>query len=190
MRRYVAIRNFLECLNDDDLIVCSGEGISREVYEYDKKSYFYVLDSFGMALSLALGMAVSTDKKIFVLVDDADFIAGLSSAVQMTISQCKNIFCVIFNSGYYQNYESNLFSISGNVKTMKVLLYGLGFVFYVFNGHFKTKKSRENVKSILNNVVGPIAILIDVDVGLNNKLKELDFSKECIKDRICNFIND
>lgn len=188
MKRYSVIKYFLECLDDDDVVVLSGEGIGKEAFQYDRDGYFYVVDSFGLAPSLALGLAMVTRKRVFVLVDDADFIAELSSGAQMSISQCKNISYIVLNSGFYQD-ESNLPTICSNIKTMKVLLYGLGFVFYDFTNYFKNKSSRENMKRIIKNLKGPTAILVNVDKGINKKIKKLKFSKEKMRDRIYNFIS-
>jgi hypothetical protein len=187
MKRYKAIEHFLDCLNDDDVVVLAGKGICKESYKYDRDGYFYMIDSEDLAASTALGLAVAVENRVFVLVDDFCFISELSSAVQIAVSGCKNVFYVVFNSGYYQD-DTDLPTVGSNVKTMKVLLYGLGFVYYEFTNYLKNKQSRDNMKKIIDNLKGPTAILINVDKGLDKKLDEIELSKEKNKDRIVEFI--
>jgi thiamine pyrophosphate-dependent acetolactate synthase large subunit-like protein len=72
MKRYSVIKNFTNLLKDNDIVIFSGKNMCKEAYQYDKPGYFYIDDTFGLSVSFALGIAMSTDKRVFVFVGEGD----------------------------------------------------------------------------------------------------------------------
>lgn len=187
MRRHIVIREFLKYLEDNDVAIFSENEMSKEAFQYDREGNFYITDSPGSALSIALGIAMNTDKRIFVFVNDECFLRDVGAATQAAVSKCINIFYVMLNSGYYQSsgFQPTIFE---GLVGIKSFLFGSGFVVYDFSHYFE-KKDFSVMHSIINNVKGPMTILVKVDKGLKKGLKNLN-SKINFKERIMNFIND
>lgn len=189
MKRYRAIRDFLSCLEQNDVAVFSGESISKEAYLYDKKGYFYTTDSYGMAPSLALGIAMSTDKRTFIFDGDGSCMMELSSLAQIAASKTNNIFYVILDNGCYQAAGGQP-TIFREMSSVKGFIFSLGFTVFELTNYFKSKSSVLKMQKIVRNLRGPAAIIIKVDKGVNNKIGDLDIDKIELRDRITEFIKD
>jgi len=187
MKRYIVIREFLKCLEDNDIAIFSENEMSKEAFQYDREGSFYITDSPGSALSIALGVAMNTNKRVFVFINDECFLREVGAAAQAAVSKCVNIFYVMLNSGYYQSsgFQPTIFEGFAGIKSF---LYGSGFIVYDFSHYFKDK-AFSVIHSIINNVKGPMAILIKIDKGLKKGLKNLD-NKINFKERLMSFIND
>lgn len=189
MKRYRAIKDFLFCLEENDIVVFSGENISREAYQYDRKGYFYVLDSYGVGPSLALGMAMFTDKRVFVIDGDGGFMMELGTAAQMAVSRCQNIFYVVLDNGCYQSAGGHP-TIFREISAVKGFIFNLGFTVYEFTPYFTNKKSISNMCKMVKNMKGPAMIRIKVDKGHKKDIENVNISKNELKKRITSFINN
>ena len=189
MKRYRVIKEFLSCLKDNDVAIFAGEDLSKEACPYDREGNFYILDSPGVASSVALGIAMNTNKRIFIFAGDGECLMELGAYAQTAVSKCKNIFCVILDNDCYQAAGGSP-TIFRSVNSMTGVLFNLGFVFQNYTPHFRKKISVPYMTKKIGNLVGPIAILIEVDKGYKKDLEELDFSKIDIRNRIIEFINN
>lgn len=175
MKRQGVIKLFSSYLKENDLAIFAGNNICKEAYLYDRKGNFYVEDETGIGLSLALGMAMCTDKRVFIFCDDYYFLKELSASMHIALSKCKNIFLVVLVSGEYQHTGRNP-TVFKEVPAFKTILFGMGFLINDYTKHFETVQSSKSVKSILKNLYGPVVILMYVDLGENKKVEEISLT--------------
>ena len=190
MKRQNIIKLFSSYLEDNDLAVFAGNNICKEAFLYDRKGNFYVEDETGIGLSLALGMAMCTDKRVFIFCDDYYFLKELSVSVHIALSRCKNIFLVIMASGEYQYSGGHNPTIFNEINAPKTVLFGMGFIINDYTKHFSNVHSAKEVKNILKSLYGPIAIVIYVDLGENKKVGEITLTNEERVGRLTTFLSD
>lgn len=181
MKRQGIIKLFSSYLNDNDLAIFAGNNICREACFNDREGNFYVEDETGIGLSLALGMAMCTDKRVFIFCDDYYFLKELSASMHIALSKCKNIFLVVLVSGEYQHTEGHNPTVFKEVPAFKTVLFGMGFLINDYTKHFSNIQRAKEVKGILKSLYGPVAILIYVDSGENKKAEEITLT---IKERV------
>lgn len=188
MKRFTLSRLFLALLEDNDVVIIAGKGLCEEAFRYDKSNYFYIEKSNGIASSVALGIAMHTDKRVFVLCSDDDFLKEMGSATQMAISGCNNIFYVIFNEGVYSD-DGGSPTIFRSVPSVMGMLFDFGFGVSDYSDFFNKKGSMKQLKHTLDRAKGPRAILVDVSKG-HKKFDDLPYSEVELKNRINEFICD
>ena len=78
MLRADAVRQVVEALPDDHLLVACNGMIGREVFTArDRESTFYMIGSMGLALSIGLGVAqCRPDRQVVVLDGDGNVLMG------------------------------------------------------------------------------------------------------------------
>lgn len=188
MKRFTLSRLFLALLEDNDVVIVSGKGLCEEAFRYDNKNYFYIKKSNGVASSVALGIAMHTDKRVFVLCSDYDFLKEMSSAPQMAVSGCNNIFYVIFNEGIYSD-DGGSPTIFKAIPSIMGLFFDFGFGVSDYSDFFYNKGSMSQLKHTLDRTKGPRAIIIDVGKG-DKKFDGVSYSEVELKNRISEFICD
>lgn len=189
MKRIRLIKDFLLCMRDNDVAIFSGRDLSREAFQYDSDRNFYVLDDSGVTISLALGVAMSTDKRVFVFSGDGNFLYNIGSYAQTAVSKCKNIFNVILDNGCYQAAGGHP-TIFRELSAPKGIVFSMGFLTYDFTSFFNRRIPVKEVTKTIDNLVGPAFILIDVDKGYKKGMKDIDVSEVELRDRTTNFIKN
>jgi len=189
MKRYAIIRRFIERLNDDDIAIFCGEQICKEAFVEDRPGNFYITSGQSIAASLAIGMASGTDKNIYIFSGEGNFLREAGALIQIFASQLRNIFYVLLNDGCYQSAKEypNIFN---NMDNPKGFFYNIGFVLHDFTYFFQGKRFLKDMKAFMDDMVGPLVILVDVDKGLNNNLGAISYSELEAVDRIIDFITD
>ena len=188
MKRFTLSRLFLALLEDNDVVIIVGKGLCEEAFRYDKRNYFYIEKSNGIASSVALGIAMHTDKRVFVLCSDDDFLKEMGSTAQMAVSGCSNIFYVLFNEGIYSD-DGGSPTIFRSIPSVMGMLFDFGFGVSDYSDFFDKKGDMKQLKHTLDRTKGPRAILIDVSEG-HKKFDDLPYSEMELKNRINEFICD
>ena len=152
MKRSMAVREFIKLLQDDDIIVASGDTMCKEAYQFDRPSLFYFSDDT-IAQSAALGMANGTEKRIFVLCTDTILQQDLDFIMQLGLSKKKNIYCVVF----YDEQDNSL--ISGSRSFMGTV-FNLGAETFDYTPYFKKLSEVSKVKGHVEVILGPAIILV------------------------------
>ncbi|MDR1405350.1 MAG: sulfopyruvate decarboxylase subunit alpha [Candidatus Methanoplasma sp.] len=94
MTRLEAIRQIMQCIGDDDIVVSNIGVPSKEVFaSRDRNLNFYMLGSYTQATPIGLGIAVSTEKRVFVIDGDGSILG--SSVLPVVASVCPDNLTVI-----------------------------------------------------------------------------------------------
>lgn len=188
MKRYTVVKHFIAELNDNDIAIFIGPTLCKEAYQYDRPNNFYMEDAHGFGLSVALGLAMGTDKRIFVFMGEGDLLRQISSLIQMKASKCPNIFLVLLDNGVYQD-GCGLPNIMEAVKSKLALMFHLGLVVFDFTFYFNRKEFKK-MSQFMVSLRGPMTILINVDLGLKKNLPDIDINPEDMVSRLTEKIKD
>ena len=101
MKRIDAIGKIASCL-DGELVVANLGFPSRELYSIaDRPEDFYMLGTMGLASSIGLGLALSTDKGVVVLDGDGSVLMNLGSLASISYHSPGNLLLVVLDNGTY-----------------------------------------------------------------------------------------
>lgn len=182
MKRYTTLKNFIGGLKEEDIAVFTGPEMCKEAYQYDRPSNFYIEDSHGFGLSTALGLAMGTNKRIFVFMGEGDLLRQMSVLVQMKASKCSNIFMVLLDNKAYQS-GGGLPTIMESVRSKLSLIFNLGIAVHDFTLYFDRKEFKK-MKKFMDFLRGPMVILIDVDLGIKKGLSNIDLAPKDMLSRL------
>ncbi len=107
MTREKAINELLDEIGDD-LVISSTGRISRELFELRLKRNestddFYMMGSMGCALGIGLGVALNTNKQVWVLSGDGALLMKLGSLATVAKLNPKNLHIVILNNNAHDS---------------------------------------------------------------------------------------
>ena len=86
----------------DELVVATTGHISRELFRVaDRPENFYMCGSMGMALPIALGVALNTDRTVICLNGDGAALMALGAMVVVHHLTPKNLIHYILDNGTY-----------------------------------------------------------------------------------------
>lgn len=101
MRREELLARLGDAL-DDELLVCYLGYPVRELYHHaDRPQNFYMLASMGQATSIALGVAMTTDRPVLGLEGDGSFLMNLGSVASLAAYGPGNLGIVLVDNGTY-----------------------------------------------------------------------------------------
>ena len=187
MKRLKIIKLFSSYLRDSDLAIFAGGGICKEACLYDRPGNFYSEDETGIVLSLALGIAMNTDKRVFIFCDDYYFIKNLGASIHIAVSRCKNVFIVVLVSGIYQDRGKNP-TIFDSISAYKTMLFGAGFLINDYTKHFSTVSSSKGAQNLLKTLYGPVFISIHVGSEISEEVGEINLTVEERLKRLTTFL--
>lgn len=186
IKRKKCLRVLQEAILDTDIAIFVGKTLCNEAYTHDRDGNFYIYD--GKAGSFALGVALSTNKRVFIFCDDSYYLNDMSEAAQIAVSGCKNIFYVIMVSNSYQDCggQPTIFNSMGEAKNVP---FHMGFFIHNYTNYFKIKANpTKEIKTMLDNANGPIIVFIDVDREVNKKIVDINLNSLELRSRLENFI--
>lgn len=188
MKRHIALNRIIESLSESDIVIVSGNGLSKEAYKYDRDGFIYI-DTPGIAPALALGIAMGTDKRVFVVVTDEEFLRSLSTAPQMAVSGCKNLFYIILVSGTYQDVGVGC-TIFESIKAPKGFMFNLGFSVFDYTKYFKDKQLMANIPLLIKQVRGPMVLFITVDKDTTKNSNVIKHTNLDMRNSLSKFIKN
>jgi len=111
MKRIDAIKQIMDKVKEEDIVIASTGMIAREVYQVkDRDRNFYMMGSMGNALSIGIGMALNRpDLLVFVINGDASVLMSLGTLVTHTKLCPPNLFHIIL--------DNNCHASTGGQKT-------------------------------------------------------------------------
>ncbi|MGB9936696.1 MAG: sulfopyruvate decarboxylase subunit beta [Methanobacterium sp.] len=173
MERIEAIKAIVETL-EEELVICNIGFPSRELYNVkDSSTHFYMLGSMGMASSIGLGLALSTERKVVVFDGDGSVLMNMGTLVTIFSQDPKNLILVVFDNQCYGSTGSQC------TYTTKIDLYkvakSVGFKnTFVFEEEIDFKKALD--------AEGPVFVHMKVKPG-NADVPVIDMEPEEIKER-------
>src|SRR3990167_4624610 len=103
MNRSSVIKTIMGQLNEYDIVVASTGYISREVFRYDRDLNFYVQGSMGAALAIGIGIALHTDRRVFVINGDGASLMSLGSMVTAQKLRLMNLYNFILDNNCHES---------------------------------------------------------------------------------------
>ena len=190
MKRFSVIRILLNnCFEDNDVVIVVGDGLCKEAFKYDRPGNMYLTDACDIAPSLSLGVAMTTDKRVFVVCEDDVFLKSFNSLTNLAVSKCKNLFYILLGSGRYQHSGGQL-TILESITSLKGVLFNLGFLVHDYTNNFKNTDMVKDVGKIMSKAQGPMITMIDIEPGTNKNVLDITLTKEQLRDRLYTFVNN
>lgn len=176
MKRFTGVRILTQSMLDCDVGIFVGEGICREAAPYlGEGSYMFFPDSEDNIISMVLGMAIGTDKRVFLFCEDNYMIRNISELMQVGIAKPRNLFLVLFTSGEYPGVPDTP-NIFASANSRHGTLYELGFLVHDYKNQFKFSRNPITfVKQTWDRVRGPLAVIMVTSKG-TKEFPEIKFS--------------
>ena len=176
MKRYTVLKNLIESLKDNDVAIFAGQEMCKEAYQYDRPGNFYIDEPYSIATAYALGMAMCTDKRIFVFIGEGDLLRELAVAAQLTASRCENIYLIVLDNDTYQT-AGKLPNIMSSIKSKRGVMYNLGLAVFDFTVYTRRAEFKK-MRAFMKNLRGPVVIFFDIEAGVKRNLPDIGISKE------------
>jgi hypothetical protein len=176
MKRFTGVRILTQATSESDVAVFIGKEICEEAAPYlSSGSYLMFSDEEDYLLSMTLGMAMCTDKRVFVFCEEHYFIRNLSEVLQIGVSKCRNLFIIFFCSGEYIA-APGLPTVFDSANNQHGIFYNMGMLVHDYKNQFKFSRNPiKFVRETWDRVKGPIAIIMKTERG-SKQLPEIDFS--------------
>jgi len=162
MKKNNFIKQFISFLNKDDIIIFAGKHICYESPNYVQQNIVCINDDCGYGMSIALGMAMGTKKRVYLICEDYYLLKDFGSVIHLGLSKIANLFIVIIVTGYYPAVE-NMPTIAESIPNIKSLLFSTGFVVHDYTKHFKTQATAKLAKGLIASARGPLAVFMRPD---------------------------
>jgi hypothetical protein len=173
MKDDLALKHFISYLKENDVFIFAGEGMAEKGIPYIGEGRLFIRDKKGLGLGLALGIAMSTKKRVFLFCEDHYFLRSISSVSHMAVSKCKNIFVVLFVNNTY-SFLGDYPTIFDSFSAPKSMFFYMGFMTHDYTKHFRTVAESKGLKKTIPTLKGPLIITIRMD---SSKISE-DFKIE------------
>jgi thiamine pyrophosphate-dependent acetolactate synthase large subunit-like protein len=103
--RYMAIKEILDYVEEEDLVVSTTGMISRELFALnDRPGNFYMIGSMGLASAMGLGLAIQApNKRVFVLEGDGSALMSMGTMPLIAAEGAPNLIHVILDNEAYES---------------------------------------------------------------------------------------
>jgi len=180
MRRFEAIKGVMETVKGE-IVVCNLGHPSQELFMIkDRPQNFYMLASMGLASSIGLGLALSTEKKVVVLDGDGSMLMNLSSLATIGANQPKNYLLIIIDNGAY---GSTGFQPTFTASGLK--LDAVAQACTIQNTFSITQEAAITpvMEGIMRSDEGPYCVIIKAEKGMPDDLSIIPYEAITIRDR-------
>lgn len=171
MTREEAIQTVTDFLSEDDMVVSTTGKSSRELFEYREAkgqghgNDFLTVGSMGHSSSIALGVALNTDSKVFCFDGDGAILMHMGSLAIAGSRKPDNFYHIMFNNSAHESV-GGLPTIMCDMDISSIVL-GCGY-----NNAYNASNIDE-LKEVLPKFVednGPVFLNIDVDISSRKDL--------------------
>ena len=184
MNRYRAIEIIMKQVKDEIVVSNIGDP-SKELYHIkDRPRNFYMLGSMGLASSISLGIALSTNEKVICLDGDGALLMNLGSLATMANHNPGNLLFIVLDNGSYgtTGYQP---SFSSGVTNLKDIARACGF-----EQCYYTSTEVELTKTVSNALTMNTLSFIHVIVKKDDiKLSPIKLKPTEIKNRFMEALN-
>lgn len=181
MKRFTAVRYLVKAIKDNDAAIFIGDELCKEVFPYDRKGFLYIKNSFGYSVPLATGLAMATDKRVFLFIGEGEILRDMSALAQAAVSRCRNLVLVLLDNGEYQSAGS-LPNIFNQLYSAIGTTHNFGLSSYNFTRQINDDKL-EGIQGNFDGLRGPAVIFIQVEPGTKRTLEDFDLDqvKNCFE---------
>lgn len=159
MERIDAIKKISSELTNE-LVVCNIGFPSRELHHVkDSSTHFYMLGSMGLASSIGLGLAMSSNRKVVVFDGDGSILMNLGSLVTIYNQNPKNLILIVLDNECYGSTGSQCTYAS--TVDLGSIADSVGFKNKFF---FHNPDKELGIKEVLNSN-GPVFVHLKVKPG-------------------------
>lgn len=187
MKRYGMVKLFSGAMEDGDVGIFIGDSLCKEAYVCHRMGNLY-LPTYDNAFSLGLGIAMNTNRRVFIFCDDTYLLRNMPEVFHIGVSKCKNIFIVIFISGIYSDSIKHP-TIFKSVRSIIGVIFNIGFSVHDYKLHFKNIRNPiKEIKSTWKKIIGPLAVVAEPESGVKLFSDNFPSEEKSLSD-ITNFIN-
>lgn len=180
MKRNEAIQSILSILKEEDIALFTTGMISREAFSIkDRKQNFYIIGSMGLVTSVALGMALNTDKRVFIFDGDGSALMDMGTLAMIADQKPVNLVHIILDN---ESYES-----TGGQPTISSHINLLSIADAVGYGKLLFSNDMNKLRKILKGLVdteGPVFIHIKLTEGRLKNIPRVSHSPFALTKRI------
>lgn len=183
MKRDLLVKKSLDFIKPADIVIFSGKDLSGIGSEFHTPGRLYI-DYINLAIPLAIGIAMSTDKRVFVFVNETELLNNFSIIYQVAASYCRNLFVIILN-GNGLIADTNVPNIFNTAVSNLAVFFNIGCATFNLTDDFN-KKRFKILKEFFNKSIGPMTAIMIVEKDREiHKAKKINFFNE-----FCTFIRD
>ena len=180
MRRFEAIRRIMDAVTDE-LVVCNLGHPSQELFQIkDRPENFYMLGSMGLASSIGLGIALSTDRTVIVIDGDGSVLMNLGTLATIGVTQPENYILVIVDN---ESYGSTGFQPT--FTGMGLQLCELAKACNISKTLLITQEAdiTPTMRDVFRSGRGPYCIIVKTNKGAPDTLTAIPHDATAIRDR-------
>lgn len=140
----------------DDIIFSIGgyfEGLAPNSLGYDFE------DTTNDYFALAMGLAVTTKKRIYIICTEDYLLRYLTTLQQIAVNKTSNLYIIVCILGYYFP-NKDLPTIINNIRSIKGVLFNIGVLVHDYTEYLKSKASLTQLKKVIKSTIGPTVSLI------------------------------
>lgn len=178
MKRFTGVRVLTQALLECDVAVFIGEDICKEAFPYvNKSSSLFFSDEQDYLISMALGMAMCTSKRVFVFCEDQYIVRNFSEVINAGVSSCKNFIIVLFLHGRYTVIDNAPIALSSS-NCQAGVFFNMNFMLDNYTKYFEVYKNPlPKIKEAWDKISGPLVVFLEPEKG-TKKLPEISFSSK------------
>lgn len=182
MKKNSVIRTLVEAMSEEDIGIFIGDCLCVESINKDRRNNIYIRSAYDYGISIGIGIAMNTDKRVFIFCEDSYFLRNVSESIQAAVSKCRNLYIIILVSGMYNNFDS-CYTVFDSIISPRGMLYNMGFMVHNYSKQLRNvEDSSDEIKAIWSKIKGPLAITVDVENSEGMMSQELNnFCEERIK---------
>jgi len=154
MKRSVFIKKICSFLKDSDVVLFGDTLLAGDVLE-PKTGCLHFSSCSGLSVSTALGIALTTDKRVFVILTATTALDNLTSIAQVGVLKPKNLFIIIINN----INEDGLFD---KLLSPIAMFFNMGCQSFNLTKDFELRRD-SLIKTFFDRGQGPSVILISAE---------------------------
>ena len=119
-------------------------------------------------ISIAAGLAMTTTKKVNIVMDDNYLFKNFNVMLQAAAGRCPNLFLFVLVTKKYEHalQQVNLYN---SVRSIKGSIYEMGYLTHIHTRFFKNKVLFNKFKKLYYNMIGPAVGIIEVN-NINDRI--------------------
>jgi len=161
MNRKKIMNGINDIILNSDILFCVGKPLVSEAKFHSEQTVFYHPDDSVDVISVAVGVAMSTEKRVIIIMEDCYLLRHINSILQAVVSKCKNLYLFLIVSNVYNTLliQETIFSV---IRDIRSTMFSLGFFTYNHSNYFKSKPEIKKLKEIFKAARGPFITFIEL----------------------------